>query len=111
MTHYISEMTGKQYLARVKEVPTVIIPTGACEIYGQHLPLGSDILVAKKVAEMLAGYVKFLIEKFIADGVKNFIFLTGHAGNVPIIDYAIKTHVRDLHHDVSLSGACGYGFV
>lgn len=129
MTHYISEMTGKQYLARVKEVPTVIIPTGACEIYGQHLPLGSDILVAKKVVEMLAGqtgaliapviecgesaslkafpctfpmpgevltgYVKFLIEKFIADGVKNFIFLTGHAGNVPIIDYAIKTHVRE----------------
>ena len=54
MTHYISEMTGRQYLARVKEVPTVIIPTGACEIYGQHLPLGSDILVGKMMEYLKA---------------------------------------------------------
>lgn len=34
MTNYIREMSGKQYLKRLAENPTVIIPTGACEIYG-----------------------------------------------------------------------------
>ena len=129
MTYKIAEMTGQEYLRRIKENPTVIIPTGACEIYGKHLPLGSDILIAEKVAEMLAdklqavvapviqcgessslrafpctfpmpkevmdGYIRFLMEKLLSDGVKNFIFVTGHAGNVPIIDYVIRTHTGE----------------
>ena len=34
---------------------TVIIPTGAIEVYGPHLPLGSDSLVAEEIARRLAG--------------------------------------------------------
>ena len=46
MTNYIREMSGKQYLKRLAENPTVIIPTGACEIYGPQLPMGSDLIAA-----------------------------------------------------------------
>lgn len=54
MTNYIRKMTGKQYLKRLAENPTVIVPTGACEIYGPQLPMGSDLIVAKRVAELVA---------------------------------------------------------
>ena len=45
-------MSGKKYLARLAENPTVIIPTGACEVYGPQLPMGTDLLVAQKIAEL-----------------------------------------------------------
>lgn len=54
MTNYIRKMSGKQYLSRMAENPTVIIPTGACEIYGPHLPMGTDLIVAKKISELVA---------------------------------------------------------
>ena len=54
MENYISKLSGKKYMARLANNPTVIIPTGACEIYGPHLPIGSDLLVAKKISEKVA---------------------------------------------------------
>lgn len=54
MENYIRKMSGKQYLARLEKNPTVIIPTGACEVYGPQLPMGTDLLVAQKIAEMIA---------------------------------------------------------
>ena len=54
MTNYIRKMSGKQYLKRIQENPTVIIPTGACEIYGPQLPMGSDLIVAKRISELVA---------------------------------------------------------
>ena len=40
MSNYIRKMSGKQYAERIAKNPTVIIPTGACEIYGPQLPMG-----------------------------------------------------------------------
>jgi creatinine amidohydrolase len=34
--------------------PLVVIPTGAVEVYGPHLPLASDSIVAQGVARLVA---------------------------------------------------------
>lgn len=124
MTNYIRKLSGKQYYSRIKENPTVIIPTGACEIYGPQLPMGSDLLAAQAIGELVAeqtgaviapaiecgessalesfsctfalprkileDYLEWLVGKLISDGMKNFIFITGHAGNVDTVSYIIK---------------------
>ncbi len=129
MENHIRKMSGKKYLSRLAENPTVIIPTGACEVYGPQLPMGTDLLVVQKIAEILAEktgaliaptveagessaleafsctfpmprlileeYLEFLVGKLIQDGAKNFIFLTGHAGNVDTESYIIKKHLKD----------------
>lgn len=129
MENYIRKLSGKKYLARLAENPTVIIPTGACEIYGPQLPMGTDLLAAQKIAEMIADrtgamiaptieagessalaafpctfvlprkiledYLEFLVSTLIEDGAKNFIFITGHAGNVDTINYIVKNHLND----------------
>lgn len=131
MTNYIRKMTGKQYLKRLAENPTVIVPTGACEIYGPQLPMGSDLIVAKRVAELVAektgamiaptielgessalaafsctfsmprkileDYLDFLVGKLIKDGVKNMLFITGHAGNVDTVNYICKKYLNDYN--------------
>ena len=130
MTNYIREMSGKQYLKRLAENPTVIIPTGACEIYGPQLPMGSDLIAAKRIAELVAektgaliaptieagessalasfpctfamprkileDWLDFLVGKLIKDGAKNFVFITGHAGNVDTVNYIGKKYLNTI---------------
>ena len=134
MTNYIREMSGKQYLKRLAENPTVIIPTGACEIYGPQLPMGSDLIAAKRIAELVAektgaliaptieagessalasfpctfamprkileDWLDFLVGKLIKDGAKNFVFITGHAGNVDTVNYIGKKYLHE--HEIRL---------
>lgn len=124
MTNYIRKISGKQYCSRIKKNPTVIITTGACEIYGPQLPMGSDLLAAQAIADKVADridaviaptiecgessaleafdctfalprkiledYLEWLVNKLIGDGVKKFIFITGHAGNVDTVNYIVK---------------------
>jgi CheY-like chemotaxis protein len=40
-----------QYKSRIAQNPTVIIPTGAVEVYGPHLPMGTDLYVADSLAD------------------------------------------------------------
>ena len=134
MTSYIRKMRGKQYMKRLAENPTVIIPTGACEIYGPQLPMGSDLIAAKRIAELVAektgaliaptieagessalasfpctfamprkileDWLDWLVGKLIKDGAKNFVFITGHAGNVDTVNYIGKKYMNE--HDIKL---------
>lgn len=54
MENRIKYMTWLEFDKRRKETKTVIIPSGAVEVYGPHLPLGSDLIVAEKIAQMVA---------------------------------------------------------
>ena len=68
MQAYIRAMTGEQYLTAIAREPSVIIPTGSCEIYGPHLPMGTDLLVAQAIAERVAQQTGFLIAPTIELG-------------------------------------------
>ncbi len=68
MENCIRKMPGKQYLARMANNPVVIIPTGACEVYGPHLPMGTDLLVAQKIAELVAEKTDALIAPTVEVG-------------------------------------------
>jgi creatinine amidohydrolase len=53
MENRIKNMTWLEFDKRRKETKTVIIPSGAIEVYGPHLPLGSDLIVAEKIAQLV----------------------------------------------------------
>ncbi|WP_243130916.1 creatininase family protein [[Clostridium] symbiosum] len=54
MQYKLRDMSWSEFAQRSKTAKTIILPSGACEVYGPHNPLGADILVAKKMSEMLA---------------------------------------------------------
>lgn len=127
MTHKIREMSWKEMRKRKEETDTVIIPTGSVEVYGPHMPMGTDGIVAGEIAELIAERTGALIaptielgessalaafpETFIMDrsvlesyldnlfqnlldyGFTNFLFITGHAGNVDTISYLCKRYL------------------
>lgn len=43
---------------------------------------------------ILEDYLDFLVGKLVSDGVKRFLFLTGHAGNVDTVSYIVKKYLH-----------------
>ena len=61
MERKLRNMSWTDFEELRKTAKTIIIPSGACEVYGPQNPLGADILVAKKLSEMLAENRNLLI--------------------------------------------------
>jgi creatinine amidohydrolase len=129
MTHKIMEMSWTEFERRKKETDTVIIPTGAVEVYGPHLPMGTDCIVAEEISRLVGERTKALIApmielgestgligfpgtltlsketfhqaidglftELIRHGFKNYLFITGHAGNVDSISYLCRKYQRE----------------
>ncbi len=57
----IEEMSTEEYEKALSSKPVVILPVGATEAHGPHLPLGTDSYQPEKVAEMLAERIDGLI--------------------------------------------------
>ena len=126
MAKIIREMSWVEFDECRKTCDMVIIPTGAIEEYGPHMPLGSDIIVAEEIAKRVAdatgaliapsvdvgdsrvlssfpgtlvvseenfkGYVHDVCESLRKWGFKRFLFITGHAGNLPMIGGICKEY-------------------
>lgn len=123
--NYMKEMSWTTFVERTQKTDLVLLPTGACEVYGPHLPLGSDLLVATKLAELVAdrvnaiigptlevgdsstlddfpgtitirpesykAYLQDVVNSLIKWGFKHILFITGHAGNVSMINHVSQT--------------------
>lgn len=126
MTYRMDEMSWFEFDQRRKETDTILIPTGAVEIYGPHLPMGADGIAAMAIAERVASRTGALVApllplgessaltcfpgtltlsretfqtlvnevflQLIQYGFKNFLFITGHAGNVDPISYYCRKY-------------------
>lgn len=54
----LSSLTSPKSLRRTHQPTVVLVPTGAVEQHGPHLPLGTDIFIAKAIAERVASRVE-----------------------------------------------------
>ncbi|MDR1622792.1 MAG: creatininase family protein [Synergistaceae bacterium] len=68
MTYKIMEMSWTEFERRRKETNTVIVPTGAVEVYGPHLPMGTDCIVAEAISRLVAERTGALIAPMIELG-------------------------------------------
>jgi creatinine amidohydrolase len=60
-THKAEEMTPAEFKAAVDEKPVFILTTGILEWHGDHLPLGTDALKMRGLAERLAPEVNAIL--------------------------------------------------
>jgi len=123
-------MNSVDFDALRNETDLVLIPLGAVEIYGPHLPLGADGIATTALAERVAAeepafiaplipvgfssnlmgfpgtlsvepdaliaYTRGIVESYIRWGARRFLFLNGHAGNVPYIS-KLGSDLEDNH--------------
>jgi len=94
MEYKLKNMSWSEFDERRKKAKTIIFPVGACEVYGPHLPLGSDILVAEKVAEQLAKEVNGIVAPLLEVGQSKT--LTDYPGTIAISANTLCAVYREM---------------
>lgn len=90
----LEEITMPDVVAGLMETQTVLIPFGATEEHGRHLPLGTDTFQAADVCRLLAGRRKVFVAPAVPYGVCRS---TGdHPGTVSITTETLKALAADL---------------
>ncbi len=67
--NYLPHMTWCEVEDALKRTDMVIVPVGAIEQHGKHLPLGTDIYYAVEVAKMIAQETDVLVAPVILAGL------------------------------------------
>lgn len=67
----ISDLTWPEYAARTGEQAIVLLPVGALEQHGLHLPLSTDALIAERLAEQLAARIDGLVLPTLTYGARS----------------------------------------
>ena len=88
MQYKLRDMSWSEFAQRSKTAKTIILPSGACEVYGPHNPLGADILVAKKMSEMLAERIDGIVGPCLEVGQSKS--LTSFPGTIAISGETLK---------------------
>lgn len=67
-TNYLKEMSWTEFVERKKETNLAILPAGAFEVYGPHLPLGADTIISVEIAERVSKDVNSIIGPILEVG-------------------------------------------
>ncbi len=103
----LSDLTWEELGALDKTRAVVILPVGATEAHGPHLPLGTDVIIAqamaRSAAERLAKRgVTALIAPPMAYTVANYA--AGFAGTVSIRPGTERALLEDIAHSLAAHG-------
>jgi creatinine amidohydrolase len=71
MEHRLAHMTWEEVKQVIEEGRTVILPTGAIEAHGPHMPIDTDTHQAEHVALLLAGRIGAVVAPPIVYGISN----------------------------------------
>lgn len=100
---FINELSFTQFDEARRRTDLVIVPTGSVEVYGPHLPLGSDFLVAKAIAGRVARQTDSLVAPTLEVGEASN--LLGASGT-----FTISRQVLENFLDEILAQLVDYGF-
>jgi len=103
MTYKIKEMSWSEFDKRRKETDTVIIPSGAIEVYGRHLPVGSDCIAAEGIATMIAERTGALIAPTIE--MSDSDSLAGFPGT-----FSVRKEIFEEYMNALFLNLIHYGF-
>jgi creatinine amidohydrolase len=91
---FIEEMTSEAFLVGLDKTRTVLIPVGATEGHGAHLPLGTDSFQALDVCRRLSERRSLFVAPLISYGVCRST--AQHPGTLSIRTETLKSLVIDI---------------
>ncbi|HSV42702.1 MAG TPA: creatininase family protein [Methanomassiliicoccales archaeon] len=94
----IEEMTSVEFAKAVKKDPVIILPFGACEAHGPHLPLGTDCFQPEALADEVAERIGALVAPMVRYG--NHGSTRNMPGTLGLRPETLKSLVTDLLHSL-----------
>ena len=61
MAYWLNQLTWPQAEEQIKKMPVALVPVGATEQHGRHLPIGTDVFLAEKLASMVSDRTEALV--------------------------------------------------
>lgn len=102
----LEAMTWEEFAAALEREPVVILPTGAVEQHGPHLPLGVDYLLPLAIARDVAADLDALVAPPLCYGYKSMPrsgggpFFPGTTGlDGATLTATVRDVVRELHRN------------
>lgn len=89
----LMEMNTVDFQKAMETSKTVIIPSGAFEVWGPHLPIGADIIVAEEMANRLAEKMDWVVGPSLPVG--DSIMVWG-PGTVTVQPESFKAYLEDI---------------
>ena len=90
----ILEMTWEEFKEKVEKSKVVIIPSGAIEVYGPQLPLGTDTIVAEEIAKKVADKLDLLVGPTLPVG--DSMALYDFPGTLTVRPESFKVYLEDI---------------
>lgn len=91
----LKNLSWKQFKDLDKNKP-VIIPTGAIEVYGPHLPMGGDAIVADRIADIIGDKLNLLVTPTIEMGDSLSLLTPEFPGTMVIKPESFKSYLEDV---------------
>ena len=93
--HRIMQMRPGEVADAIQRDPRLIIPVGACEQHGRHMPLGSDTMIVEHLADDLSAEFGVCIAPTLEYGV-NVATERGFPGNASLRKKTLHRMLNDL---------------
>ena len=90
----LKEMTWQEFEEKIKKCDTVVIPSGAFEVYGPQLPLGTDTIVAEEIAIRVADKLDLIVGPTLEIG--DSIALYDFPGTLNAKPESFKDYLEDI---------------
>ena len=94
MERRVKYMTWVDFDKMRQETDTIIIPSGAYEVYGYHMPLGSDTIIAEELAVRLAERTGAVVGPWLEVGQSKCLY--DFPGTVYIRPETLKAVYKDI---------------
>ena len=91
----IKQMRPGEVAEAIKRDPRLIIPVGACEQHGRHMPLGADTMIVEHLADDLSAEFGVCIAPTLEYGV-NVATERGFPGNASLRKKTLHRMLNDL---------------
>jgi len=108
MTFLMNELSWPEYAARIKDGAVILVPCGALEQHGPHLPLGVDVLLSTAIATGVAKLLDGLVAHPVTYGYKSMPRSGGgpfFPGTVNLDGSTLSAIVRDIVREFARHGA------
>ncbi len=105
---FMNEMSWTTYQRRIEGGSLILLPTGATEQHGPHLPLGTDAMLAMAVAADVARKLDAIVAPVLSFGYKSQPKMGGgnHFCGTTSLDADTLAHVlRDVIKEFARHGA------
>lgn len=89
------DLTWMEVAERLQRDRRLIVPVGTCEQHGPHLPLGTDSIVAERIAEELSSELGILLAPLVPYGV-NIEIDADHPGIASLRRKTLHRVLNDL---------------